>query len=56
MFCFEDPKDTRFEKESGVADFGGAKVFEMPEAWFERGVFRPEDWGGGVGRRAGTEV
>lgn len=55
MFCLEEPKETRLEKLSGVAVFGGAKGegFGAPDAWFERGVVRPESWGGGVGRSVG---
>ena len=51
----EEPKDTRFEKLSGVADFGGAngEGFGAPEPCAERGVFRPDSGGGGVGRKAG---
>ncbi len=55
MVCFEELKETRFEKLSGVVDFGGAKGLGAPEAWFESGVLRPEVCGGGVGRRDGME-
>ena len=52
-----EPKETKFEKLSGVDDFGGAKGFggalKAPEPWAERGVFRPKSWGGGVGRNVG---
>jgi hypothetical protein len=53
--CLEEPKDTRFEKLSGVVDFGGANGEDLgaPEPCAERGVFRPDSGRGGVGRKAG---
>ena len=44
MLCFEEPKETRFEKLSGVAAFGGAKGEDLgaPEPWADRGVFLPD--------------
>jgi hypothetical protein len=53
VVVLEEPKDTRFEKLSGVEVFGGANGFGAPEACAERGVLRPESWGGGVGLKVG---
>jgi len=44
VFCFEDPKETKFEKLSGVDDLGGAKgeTFGPVDPCADTGVLRPE--------------
>lgn len=55
VLWLEEPKDTRFEKLSGVDALGAAngEEFGAPEPCADIGVFRPDSWGGGVGRNAG---